>query len=83
MTAPKMHSTDAACLARLLTYGEAARLPICMYSWNWTLLRVNRLARIGLIELCFSNNATGYRLTPDGLAIAQAHEAAVQAVGGA
>ena len=83
MIAPKLHNTDAACLAKLLAHGNAARLYVFMFSWRWSLLRVNRLARLGLIDLFSLNNTISYRLTPDGLAIAQAHKAATQAVGGA
>ena len=82
MTAPKLHNTDAACLAQLLRHDGPITGRAAMLQWDWSPTALIRMHTSGLLARNLYDNHDHYRLTPDGLAIAQAHEAAAQAVGG-
>ena len=83
MTAPKMHRTDAACLAQLLRHDGPITGRAAMLQWDWSPTALIRMDTNGLLARDLFDNRSYYRLTPNGLAIAQAHEAAAQAVSGA
>ena len=82
MTAPNPHHTDAACLAQLLQHDGPVTGRAALLQWDWSPTALIRMHINGLLARDLFDNRSYYRLTPNGLAIAQAHEAAAQAVGG-